>query len=66
MITSALVACVACAKIVEQPEQEGIPMTYRAYQEGASDTKTTVLDGGTQVLWEAADEITAGIIKSRH
>ena len=42
-IAAALAACSACARIVEQPEQEGIPMTYRAYQEGARDTKTTVL-----------------------
>ena len=54
---AALVACAACTKSVEQPEPEGIQMTYRAYQEGAQDTKTTVQDGGTQVLWEPADEI---------
>lgn len=53
----ALVACAACTKSVEQPEPEGIQMTYRAYQEGAQETKTTVQDGGTQVLWEPADEI---------
>ncbi|MBQ7622782.1 MAG: leucine-rich repeat protein [Bacteroidales bacterium] len=54
---AALVACAACTKTVEQPEPEGIRMTYRAYQEGAQDTKTTVQNGGTQVYWEAADEI---------
>ena len=32
-------------------------MTFRAYQEGAQETKTTVLDGGTRVYWEPADEI---------
>ena len=57
MIAAALLACASCSKIVEQPEQEGVLMTYMAYQEGAQDTRTMVQDGGTQVLWEPADEI---------
>ena len=47
----------ACSKTNEQPEPEGIQMTFRAYQEGSQGTKTTVQDGGTQVYWEPADEI---------
>ena len=47
----------ACSKTNEQPEPEGIQMTFRAYQEGAQETKTTVQDGGTQVYWEPSDEI---------
>ena len=47
----------ACAKTVEQPEPEGVQITIRAIQEGATDTKTAVQDGGTQVNWEPNDEI---------
>ena len=47
----------ACAKTVEQLEPEGVQITIRAFQEGATDTKTTVQDGGTQVFWEPNDEI---------
>lgn len=47
----------ACSKTNEQPELNGIQMTFRAYQEGALPTRTTVQDGGTQVFWEPADEI---------
>ena len=54
---AALVVSAACTKTNEQPEPEGIQMTFRAYQEGAQETKTTVQDGGTQVYWEPADEI---------
>ena len=54
---AALVVSAACSKTVEQPEPEGIQMTFTAYQEGAQGTKTTVQDGGTKVYWEPADEI---------
>ena len=47
----------ACARNVEPAEPEGIQMTFMAYQEGAAPTKSTVLDGGTQVYWEPSDEI---------
>ena len=47
----------ACSKTNEQPEPDGIQMTFRAYQEGSPGTKTTVQNGGTQVYWEPADEI---------
>ena len=32
-------------------------ITIRAYQEGATGTRTTLIDGGTQVYWEPSDEI---------
>ena len=54
---AALVASAACTKTSEQPEPEGFQLTFRAYQEGALDTKTTVQDGGTHVYWEPSDEI---------
>ena len=54
---AALVVSAACSKTFEQPEPEGIQMTFTAYQEGAQGTKTTVQDGGTRVYWEPADEI---------
>ena len=47
----------ACSKTKEQPEANGIQMTFRAYQEGSQGTKTTIQNGGTQVYWEPADEI---------
>ena len=47
----------ACARDVEPAEPEGIQMTFTAYQEGHDATKSTVLDGGTQVYWEPGDEI---------
>ena len=53
----AALALAACSKTNEQPELNGIQMTFRAYQEGALPTRTTVQDGGTQVCWEPADEI---------
>ena len=48
---------VACSKTSEQPEPDGIQMTFRAYQESSRETKTTVQNSGTQVYWEPADEI---------
>ena len=46
-----------CARNVEPTGPEGIQMTFTAYQEGSAPTKTTVLDGGTQVYWETSEEI---------
>lgn len=42
---------------VGTPENEGEAITIRAYQEGATETRTTLIDGGTQVYWEPSDEI---------
>ena len=53
----AALTLVACSKTNEQPEPDGVQMTFRAYQEGSPGTKTTVQNGGTQVYWEPADEI---------
>lgn len=36
---------------------EGEQITIRASQEGATETRTTLDDGGTQVYWEPLDEI---------
>lgn len=53
----AAVAMTACSRQEIMPETDGAQLTVTAYHEGASDTRTTVQDGGTQVLWEPAEEI---------
>ena len=54
MLALAAIALLSCAR-----EQVDVPetITIRAYQEGAAETRTTLIDGGTQVYWEPADEI---------
>ena len=52
-----ILALSACVKNTEPSELEGVQMTFTAYQEGSEMTRTTVLDGGTQVYWEPSDEI---------
>ena len=47
----------ACSRnnLIEEDVQQ---LTFKAYQEGYdTPTKTTVLDGGTQVYWEPSEEI---------
>lgn len=56
LIAVAMLVVSACAKSNEQPKQEVLQITIHAYQED-DHTKTTVLDGGTQVYWEPSDEI---------
>lgn len=52
------VALISCtSREIDSPDFGGEPITIRAYQEGSIQTKTTLLDGGTQVYWEPADEI---------
>ncbi len=54
----ATVAFFSCTgKEAVDPESEGELVTIRAYQEGATETRTTLIDGGTQVYWEPSDEI---------
>lgn len=57
LFAAATLALAACSKTSEQPEPDGIQMTFRAYQESSRETKTTVQNSGTQVYWELADEI---------
>ena len=54
MLALAAIALLSCAR-----EQVDVPetITIRAYQEGAAETRTTLIDGGTQVYWEPADEL---------
>jgi len=47
----------ACVKEAGQISSDFAGTTLRAYQEVAVDSKTTVLNGGTQVYWEPNDEI---------
>ncbi len=54
ILAIAVFALLSCAREkVETPET----ITIRAYQEGATETRTTLIDGGTQVYWEPSDEI---------
>lgn len=55
LATAALFSCTG--KEAVDPESEGELVTIRAYQEGATETRTTLIDGGTQVYWEPSDEI---------
>ena len=55
LATVALFSCTG--KEAVDPESEGELVTIRAYQEGATETRTTLIDGGTQVYWEPSDEI---------
>ena len=55
LATLALFSCMGDK--VETPSDEGELITIRAYQEGAAETRTTLIDGGTQVYWEPADEV---------
>ena len=54
LATAALCSC--SGNLVETPVNDGEIITIHAYQEGA-DTRTTLVDGGTQVYWEPSDEI---------
>ena len=55
LATAALFSC--SRNEVEDPDAGGVHVTIHAYQEGAIDTRTTLVDGGTQVYWEPSDEI---------
>lgn len=55
LATAALCSC--SGNLVETPVNDGETITIRAYQEGATETRTTLIDGGTQVYWEPSDEI---------
>lgn len=58
ILTVAVFAIFSCSvKQVDSPNSEGSEITIRASQEGASETRTTLIDGGTQVYWEPSDEI---------
>lgn len=58
LLTLATVALFSCSRNeVDHSELGGETITIRAYQEGATETRTTLIDGGTQVYWEPADEI---------
>lgn len=58
LLTLATVALFSCSRNeVDNSELGGETITIRAYQEGATETRTTLIDGGTQVYWEPSDEI---------
>ena len=54
---AAAALCSCSGNLVETPVNDGEIITIRAYQEGATETRTTLIDGGTQVYWEPSDEI---------
>ena len=58
LLALATVALFSCTgHEVDTLEPGGETITIRAYQEGATETRTTLIDGGTQVYWEPSDEI---------
>ena len=54
LFASVLLALCSCAK---QNETDGRLVTFTAWNEGAEPVKSTVQNGGTQVLWEPGDAI---------
>ena len=62
LATAALCSC--SGNLVETPVNDGETITIRAYQEGATETRTTLIDGGTQVYWEPSDEISVFFLLS--
>ena len=54
----ATLAGFACNKEAAQVEPAQQEIIITAYQEGAQDTRTSLVDGGTQVYWEYGDNIT--------
>lgn len=58
ILALASIALFSCTRNeVKDPNVDGELVTIRAYQEGATETRTTLVDGGTQVYWEPSDEI---------
>ena len=58
LLALATVALFSCTRSeVEDPDAGGVLVTIHASQEGATATRTTLVDGGTQVYWEPSDEI---------
>ena len=57
ILISIVLALLSCTIEQEQPAPMVDQVTIRAYQEGAGGTKTTVVDGGTQVYWEVGEVI---------
>lgn len=55
LAAAALFSCTGKESV--DPNAEGELVTIRAFQEGATETRTTLIDGGTQVYWEPSDEI---------
>lgn len=54
-VVFALFSCSVKQIDIADPEESEI--TIRAFQEGAAETRTTLVDNGTQVYWEPSDEI---------
>ena len=58
LLALATVALFSCTRSeVEDPDAGGVLVTIHASQEGATGTRTMLVDGGTQVYWEPSDEI---------
>ena len=57
LFSSAMLAASACTVMPQQAEPYESRVILRAYQEGAAETRTAVVDGGTQVFWEPGDAI---------
>ena len=57
VLSLALLAASACTVEPQQVELVDSQVIIKAFQEGAVESKTTVVDGGTQVFWEPGDAI---------
>ncbi|MBQ0080807.1 MAG: hypothetical protein KBS95_04590, partial [Alistipes sp.] len=55
-VTAALLA-VSCAKGIDNDVSCENNVTITAYSAETKDTKSTLIDGGTNVYWEPEDEI---------
>lgn len=59
ILLAAVMAVSACTVAPDNDVKvtDDVNLVITAYQEGYSDTKTTVIDGGTLVYWESNDEV---------
>ena len=57
LFLAAVLTLTACSQETGLNQEDKVLVTLRAYQEGAPGTRTLLLDGGTQVYWEANEAI---------
>ena len=57
VLSLALLAASACTVEPQQVESVDSQVILKAYQEGSVESKTAVVNGGTQVFWEPGDAI---------
>lgn len=57
LLTALLFAFTACSVEPVEVIPAGSKVVINAYNEGAADTRTTVIDGGTHLYWESGEQI---------